>query len=944
VPAQLSDDRQIAAAWVLNHSQAALKGNAPASAPHGGILFAGWCGLWISALKALFKGKALNLRKLFIPKILRRNPAIRRTFLEGWIGYLKGRATTVGVPRRILGLAEIRPLTLDAFRIDLDCQQRPPHFHPFYAEEPGLWNAWTQAWVRYLNEAPRPAPELPPELVRDKKILSAWFGSHLKKCRLGELVWHAATGGIPAPMWRALQIVNAKALFVKNNLSLRGLSVPKSLRKNTGIRRAFLQAWIGRLQSPGTTIGVPRRVLALPEVRPLALTAFRRDLGRNQQPPPFHAFYAEEPGLREAWHQAWTRHLRQAPRPAAEVPAELLAEKEILSAWFSSHLNVCRRGKLPPDAPAGCLRHSLWRALWLVSVKAIFSNPGDSACHVKIPSGLLKFRAMQRVLTRGWLGALEKKMREDCPGYNYFASERLFFQLLTQVCEGLKSPQALRDFVLGYLRLAARWKQFPFFNSRGIPNTGHCGNKPKLSEFEKDVEFQCLWIQATIAATLHENTEYARRRTWTPFRMPSGIGEHPEVRTAAREACIAFLGRLGAVGSSKLPQGITNPAREYSDSNSERTGQTPAMRSAEDTALAFFERLALGENLDGIDTPPEAIAGDLEARREWAELWPKRVAARLNVEALQLAAACGEIGLPDELWNSNSGQQPKKPWVVSLLRELLLRFLSTRDAGRPLANNDSPPALLAGDPEALEGWVSAWERVLHAMPGEYAAFRNVALNVQHSPRVFRAWLQAVGPLNRLREEEEGWRMFLLLNGRDVFPPFLPRAEIWQNSAKLRGIVREGLNLSSVYHAADGDDFVARGMNARRNANADRQAGDAVSLPENAAVFRAALAPAREAGNPGPIDSEDAALLTKASDALRAAPWVLESLPPECAKTRFFLEAALSGWEAYLGVAPWLLPSIPAACRPHFQKTRAGVKRTAPVPAPPARDKTLSTAA
>jgi hypothetical protein len=292
---------------------------------------------------------------------------------------------------------------------------------------------------------------------------------------------------------------------------------------------------------------------------------------------------------------------------------------------------------------------------------------------------------------------------------------------------------------------------------------------------------------------------------------------------------------------------------------------------------------------------------------------------------MTFAAGCAENCLPAEVW--------KQPWSPRLQREIVLRFLSLRGAGRPLAANDSLPRFLATDPEVVEAWLATWERVLHAMPQEYAVYRRVALNVQHVPRVFHAWLQAVRPLNRLVEEEEAWRGFLVVNSADPFPPFLPRVEILERNAKLQSLVRKMLQHGLSQSSGDTGGFVARGLPSFLGKTPAQPGRRAASLSPDLELLREAfeLGVDAEAGT-GLLDQATGALWGKACNTLRAAPWLLEFLPAKYAKHPGFEDAVLSGWHDYLEVAPWLLPHLPAAWGAHFEKTRSGVNRIVPPPA------------
>jgi hypothetical protein len=264
---------------------------------------------------------------------------------------------------------------------------------------------------------------------------------------------------------------------------------------------------------------------------------------------------------------------------------------------------------------------------------------------------------------------------------------------------------------------------------------------------------------------------------------------------------------------------------------------------------------------------------------------------------------------------------------------LVLRFLSNRGPGRPLATNDALPKAVANDPEIQEAWITTWERVLHAMPQEYAVYRRVAMNVQNSPRVFLAWLQAVRPLNRPREEEEAWRTFLLLHSGGGFPPVLPRLEIFERNPKLRSMLRDALQNDSARSGTpsskEANDFITRGMRSlfrkSKSLTACHAAQPLADVELLQKAFPLASADAQAEGRTRRVDAADYALLREASEVLRASPWLLEWLPPETAWNPTFHKAVLAGWKAYLGVAPWLLPWIPAASRRHFHKTRSGIQ-------------------
>jgi len=563
--------------------------------------------------------------------------------------------------------------------------------------------------------------------------------------------------------------------------------------------------------------------------------------------------------------------------------------------------------------------------LWVVALKAIFAKPGNAAHHVVIPPEVLKLPPVQRALIKGWLVYLENEMRAEAPCRVRKGSNRLFFLLLAQISEGLGTPQALRDFVLGYLRLAARWKICPAFETLSVQESCDPLTKYTLQELGGDHEFESLWINAWREAVLEQIPKLLNDGIWRCAQMPPQIAVIPEVRTAAREAYLAFLWRSGAVGNTAHACGIPEPAGAASVSCVEPSPQPQVLRGAEEAVAALLEKIALGEDLVGMETPPEALAEDPELCRQWAELWPKLLATRLPLETMTLVAGCAENCLPAEVW--------KQPWSLRLQREIVLRFLSLRGAGRPLASNDSLPRFLATDLEVVEAWLAAWERVLHAMPHEYAVYRRVALNVQHVPRVFHAWLQAVRPLNRLLEEEEAWRGFLVVNSADSFPPFLPRVEILERNAKLQSLVRKMLQCGLSQSSGRTGDFVARGLPSFLGKTPPQPGRRAASLSPDLELLREAFELGVDAGaGTGLLDKASGALWGKACNTLRDAPWLLEFLPAKYAKHPGFEDAVLSGWHDYLEVAPWLLPHLPAAWGAHFEKTRSGVNRIVPPPA------------
>ena len=856
-----------------------------------------------------------------------RNARLRAAWEMGWTNHLKERVTARGVPRRLLTLPENRQLALAAFKNDLAADCVPGAFHALFREEPGLFEAWRQSWIRNVDGTALEDEPVPFQLWQDRQFVAAWAkGKRAAATQNGRAPKHCPGGGtLLQAAWCDLWITAVKALFKKNGPNLRGFMIPKPLRKNPAIRNALLEGWIGYLKSSATTSGVPRRVLALPEIRPFVIDAFEIDLACSQPPPCFHAFYGEEPGLRDAWQQAWLQYVKKAPRAVHEVPSALLRDKTFVSAWFGAHLRACKRGELPTVAPKAGIQPSIWRALWVVAVKAIFAKPGNAAQHVAIPPEVLKLPIIQRVLAKGWLVYLEKEMELDASYGFRKGSNRLFFRLLAQLHEGLGTTQALRDFVLGYLRLAARWKIFPVFETFSVQKAGDPLTKHVLQELGGDHEFESLWINAWRAAVLEQLPKLSNEGVWRSAQLPPQIAAIPEVRTAAGEAYLAFLGRSGVVGNTAHACGIPNLAGAASVYCVESAPQPQVLRGAEETVAALLEKFAFGEDLAGMEAPPVTLAEDPELCRQWAELWPKLLAARIPLENMSLAAGCTENCLPAEVW--------KQPWGLRLQREIVLRFLSLRGAGRPLAANDSLPRFLATDPEVAEAWLATWERVLQAMPQEYAVYRRVALNVQHVPRVFHAWLQAVRPLNRLFEEEEAWRGFLVVNSADSFPPFLPRLEILERNTKLQSLVRKMLQHCLSQASGDVGDFVARGLSSLLG-NPPGQPGRRVGSPSPDWEF---LCEAFELGVHAEVGTElldqaNGALLVKACNTLRASPWMLEWLPAQYAEHPWFQDAVLSGWQDYLQVAPWLLPHLPSAWSAHFEKTRSGVKRIVPPPA------------
>jgi hypothetical protein len=864
-----------------------------------------------------------------------RNARLRSAWEMGWTKHLKESVTARGVPRRLLSLPENRQLALAAFKNDLAADGVPAPFHPLFREEPGLFEAWRQSWIRNAERTPSEGKPLPFQLWEDRQFVAAWAeckkaavsrdGRAPKRCLGGGALLYA--------VWCDLWITAVKVLLKKNGPSLRGLFIPKPLRKHPGIRNAFLEAWIGHMRSSATTRGVPRRVLALPEIRPLALDAFQIDLACSQppprfhafhgDPPRFHAFYGEEPGLRDAWQQAWLLYVKKAPRSVQEVPSALLRDKTFFSAWFGAHLRACKRGETPKLTPKEVTKRSIWRALWVVYVKDIVAKLGN-ANHVDIPLEVLKLPIIQRVLTKGWLVCLEKQMKWDASGLFPKGSNVLFFQLLAGI-QGVGRRPALRDFVLGYLRLAARWKICPAFETLSAPKADDSRTKYVLRELGGDLEFESLWINAWREAVLEHLPKLANDGIWRCAQLPPQIAAIPEVRAAAGEAYLAFLGRLAAAGKPAHVRGIPDLAGPASVYCVESAPEPQVPRGAEETVAALLEKFALGEDLAGMEAPPEALAEDPELCRQWAELWPRLLAARIPLENMSLAAGCTENCLPAEAW--------KQPWSLRLQREIVLRFLSLRGAGRPLAANDSLPRILATDPEVVEAWIATWERVLQAMPQEYAVYRRVALNVQHVPRVFHAWLQAVRPLNRLFEEEEAWRGFLVVNSADLCPPFLPRVEILERNAKLQSLVRKMLQHDLSRSSGAVGDFVARGLSSLLGKTPGQPGRCAASLSVDLELLREAFELGVDAeASTGLLDQASRRIWGKACNTLRAAPWLLEWLPGQYAEHPWFQDAVLSGWQDYLRVAPWLLPHLPAAWSAHFEKTRSEVKRIAPPPA------------
>lgn len=738
----------------------------------------------------------------------------------------------------------------------------------------------------------------------------------------------------------------------------------KALLRHPRLRTAWEEGWIQHLKEKATTLDVPRRILASPEIRPLARDAFQIDLACAPIPPRFHAFYQEDPGLLEEYRKAWIRYLQQTKNPAAQVPKRFWNDKQIVSAWSAAHVDDAKRGIAPKNGASAGMMREAWCGLWIVALKAIFATPGQSAYHMDIPKEILTRPVIQDTLFAGWLSCLQNQIEKKVWFHSGKSTESLFTTVLQQIREGFGSSRTMRDFVLRYLRMTARLGQFPWFNTLSAEKESDPIKQFVLQEFATESEFQELWLEGWQKATVARLHALSKGCTWEFFFVPEVVAALPEVRSAAVEAYIAFLreavasqnpGHKPAIVDSASLSTLatadveTHPATGFSRGNSAGcdprskpaatsttapTAQSAIPALAAKTAAAFFERLALHGNALGLEIPPAEIAENPTLSREWSQQWPQEVVDRIPVENLSHVLGCTDLRIPAAVWEQPAGRL--------VHRELVLRFLATRGAGRPLATNDALPKAFANAPDMQEIWIAAWERVLRAMPQHYAVFRRVALHVQHSPRVFWAWLQAVRPLNRLLEEEEAWRTFLLLNRGDVFPPFLPRLEIWLRNSKLRGLVREALQYRGTpHHAPDhakGNDFVTTGMFSRLGRVPDQQAWNAAFALEGFEAVHEGLLRAdirgAQSGHPGLRDAEDAAPLEQARGALRDAPWMLEWLPPAFSQHPILEDAVLSGWESYLGAAPWLLPWVPAACRRHFGKTRSGIKRAGKPPEHP----------
>jgi hypothetical protein len=609
----------------------------------------------------------------------------------------------------------------------------------------------------------------------------------------------------------------------------------KALLRHPRLRTAWEEGWIQHLKEKATTIDVPRRILAAPEIRPLAMDAFRIDLACAPVPPRFHAFYKEDPGLLEEYRQAWIRYLQQTKNPATQVPNRFWNDKHIVSAWSAAHMDAAKRGRAPETGAAAGMMREAWYRLCVIAVKAFFANP------------------------------------ENTTDQKSFMNPKVA-AALTEVRSAVAEA---------YIAL--------LLNAVASQNTA---NKTAI------VGSASLGTLATADMRTHPARGFSRGNSaeWDPMSKPAAASP-----TAS-------------------------------------TMQSAVHALATKTAVAFFERLALHGNALGLEIPPTEVAGNPELSREWTQQWPRKVVDQIPVENFSHVIGCTELGIPAAVWDQPAGRL--------VHRELVLCFLASRGAGRPLATNDALPKAFANDPGMHEIWIAAWERILRTMPREYAVYRRVALNVQDTPRVFWAWLHAVRPLNRLLEEEEAWRTFLLVKSGDPLPPFLPRLEIFERNANLRSLVRERLRRNDLQNrtrpaSAGGDfedfqDFITQGMRSLLSGTAFHLARNAPPQTADFELLRAALSLAgttpEDAEHSGPRDASEHALWLEASNVLRASPWLIETLPAESARNPAFHEAVLSGWNAYLDVAPWLLPWIPAAWRRHFLKTRSGCRRIPPPPA------------
>jgi hypothetical protein len=492
----------------------------------------------------------------------------------------------------------------------------------------------------------------------------------------------------------------------------------------------------------------------------LAFEAFRLDLVCLSSPPPFHAFYLQEPGLFESWRDAWVQTLVRWKLPWKSIPPKLVECEQVVELWFQQRVDDARRGRGPEQVPSGVRMRDAWRRLWLIAVTAALRNLGPDSNPPLPPEKLKEDPETQEFFFTGWKEHL-RRILENTRGARVLPTqENQMVRMVRQLRERFGPSRMFRQCAFEYLRMGSEMRVFPILKTLSRENEVCTEKKAVLAACASDPAFQGLWKEAWEKAGIRHLSDLSRGATWRSFYLPDSVAKLPQLRCAARNAYGTFLRLRSTIGGTRspAPQSV-DLERALDPSTCPDPGLLVAEKSvsavsdaAHQSAMVFLEKMALNESLTELETPSDQFADKPECIDLREREWPLRVADFVPAECLSSAigSSVPETS-PAEAWTQPAAQR--------VYRAIVLRFFLSRGPGHPLLTKDAIPKSFASDPEMQEAWISAWERVVTAMPREYAVYRRIALSVQDSPRVFQAWLRAVQPLERLLEEEEAWRHF-----------------------------------------------------------------------------------------------------------------------------------------------------------------------------------------
>jgi hypothetical protein len=307
-----------------------------------------------------------------VPALLPFHEGLRKYGIEAAVSSIKGNKPPFGMSRGFLALPQVRATAVEAFDAEFSTQGATPLFHPFFSDEPGLFQKWEAAWKCFL-------------ITHCERLITDWRALQTRKASrkdveesLGaleaclefagdephEFVCCSAAGRIKhRKVGRGLWFAAKRKSAARREGKSRFTGYPVGLWEEPEIQRTFLEGWLSYLrtfmlkcngvsgyigleaeffwilQQIGLIFDSPeilRRFVsecvgraALSQLFP-SLTNLSPDDEGCPHRRAVLAQFAADPELKSLWLRAGIAHLRHVGVPPFGVPRSFLALDEVL--------------------------------------------------------------------------------------------------------------------------------------------------------------------------------------------------------------------------------------------------------------------------------------------------------------------------------------------------------------------------------------------------------------------------------------------------------------------------------------------------------------------------------------------------------------------------------------------------------------------------------------